>query len=87
MRQGEISEWEQKLKVVSNPLESQPLHLVKWWMAYPFMGVPPHELVDGQDDLAQLGPRDTAVPVDVVQLEGPPQLLVDGASQQSRQCN
>lgn len=41
-------------------------------MAYPFMGVPPHELVDGQDDLAQLGPRDTAVPVDVVELEGPP---------------
>lgn len=56
-------------------------------MAYPFMGVPPHELVDGQDDLAQLGPRDTAVPVDVVQLEGPPQLLVDRAPQQSRQCN
>lgn len=51
---------------------TQPLHLVKWRMAYPFMGVPPHELVDGQDDLAQLGPRDTAVPVDVVQLEGPP---------------
>lgn len=46
-----------------------------------------HELVDGDYDFSQLRPGDAAIPIDVIQFERPPEFLVNGSSQQRRQCN
>ena len=44
-----------------------------------------HEVVDGEDDVEHLPPRDEAVAVEVVQRERPAQPLVRGTAQEGRQ--
>lgn len=46
-----------------------------------------HQLVDRQYDLAELRPCDAPVAIQIVQLERPPQLLVDGPAEQSGQSH
>lgn len=43
-----------------------------------------HQLVHRCHDFAQLAPGDTAVPVYIVQLEGPSQFFINAAPQQGR---
>lgn len=42
-----------------------------------------HQLVDGHDDLPELRPGYAPVAIQIIQLERPPQLLVDGPAEQS----
>ena len=44
-----------------------------------------HEVMDGEDDVEHLPPRDVPVTVEVVESEGPPQPLVRRAAQERRQ--